>query len=91
MGVVTVDANGAMPAAAYRQFVGAPPTDPTTALSTSSASGSFTDTTATNVVSSLDPSITDLAYDMSWDTGHKATKTLMPLILLPGLAESKAV
>jgi hypothetical protein len=89
-GIATPDAAGAMPAAAYRQYAGEPPTDPTDALPTTGASGTYVDTTATNVVSTLDPSITDLAYDMSWDTGHKATKTLVPWIQLPGLALSKA-
>lgn len=89
-GLASADADGAMPAAAYRQYAGVPPTDPTTPVPTTGASGTYVDTTATNVASTLDPSITDLAYDMSWDTGHKASKILMPMILLPGLAQSKA-
>ena len=86
----TVDRAGSMPAQLYSEATGIPPTDPTTPLPTTGSTGVFVDTTATNVASTLDPSITDLAYDMSWDTGHKASKILMPFLLIPGLAQSKA-
>lgn len=86
----TVDSSGLMPAQLYSEAVGVPPTDPTTPIPTTGASGVFVDTTATNVASTLDPTITDLAYDMSWDTGHKASKILVPFLMIPGLAQSKA-
>jgi pimeloyl-ACP methyl ester carboxylesterase len=80
----TRDRSGAMPAAAYRQYAGEPPTDPTDELH--AETGTFTSATAT-LASSIDPSITNLAYKRVHLPG--ATE-YVPLIVIPGFAQSYA-
>lgn len=85
----TVDARGAMPADAYREHVGEPATDPTTAISTTGASGSYYEASST-CTSALTPAINDLAFDVCVDMGHLADKDLVILLVVPGLGLSKA-
>ena len=86
----TVDNAGTMPADAYQQFVGIPPTDPSSAISTTGASGTYSEATVTNVTSSLDSSITSLSYDRCHDTGHAGSHKLVPTILFPGFGQAKS-
>lgn len=65
-----------------------PPTDPTDPISTTGASGTYSEASVNTVVSSLDPSITNLAYQRCHDTGHAATKTLLPILYIPGLGQA---
>jgi len=78
------DRAGAMPAAAFAAFAGVPPTDPTAELTTET--GTFTSATAT-IASSIDASITDLAYKRVHLPG--ATE-YVPLVVIPGFAQSYA-
>ena len=80
----TRDRAGAMPAEAYRAFAGESATDPTAELATET--GTFTSATAT-LASSIDPSITDLAYKRVHLPG--ATE-YVPLVVIPGFAQSYA-
>ena len=73
-----------MPAELYRVYVGAPGTDPTTEVP--SVAGSYTTVTAT-LASSIDPSITDLAYKRVHIAG---AAEYLPLIVIPGLGQSLA-
>lgn len=82
------DAFGFMPKEAYQQFASVPPTNPTAAIPTTGASGSFTEVDVTNVTSSIDSSITNLGYKRCNDTGHAAASKLVPTLLFGGFGQS---
>lgn len=66
-----------------------PPSDPTTAPSTAGASGTYSEATAT-VTSTLDSSITNLAYDRCANAGHAGTSKGVPFLLFPGFSQTKS-
>lgn len=85
---VTVDRAGRATAAMYREHAGEPSTDPTAAIPTTGASGSYYTASGT-CASTITPAITDLAFDVCVDTGHLADKEIVILIVVPGLGLSK--
>ena len=88
--LATPNRRGAMPADAYASYAGVAPTDPTSDISTTGASGSYSEATVTGLTSSIDSSVTTLAYDRCHDTGHAGTAKLIPTILYPGFDQTKA-
>lgn len=82
------DINGIMPKEAYQQYASTPPTNPTAAIPTTGASGSFTEVDVTTVTSTIDPTITNLGYKRCHDTGHAATSKLVPTLLFAGFGQS---
>lgn len=82
----TIDEDGVMPAAAYRDFAGEPPTPPTTAPPLLAfASGTWSEATVTNVAATTGPTVADLTYRRCHSLGHVTAGTVMrPLVLLPG-------
>ena len=80
------DNAGAMPADAYRDFTGVPPTPPTTAPPLLAfASGTWSEATVTNVAATTGPTVADLTYRRCHSLGHVTAGTVMrPLVLLPG-------
>lgn len=88
-GVATAIRAGLLSAALYGSLVGVPPTDPTTALSTAGASGTYQSGTGT-VTSTLDGKT--LQFDWLFDIGHGLTtgKELVSFVVCPGFAQAKA-
>lgn len=82
----TIDEDGVMPAAAYRDFAGEPPTPPTAAPPLLAfASGTWSEATVTNVAATTGPTVADLTYRRCHSLGHVTAGTVMrPLVLLPG-------
>ena len=87
---VTVDADGTMPAAAYRDYIGAPPTRPTTAPpSLAYASGTWSEATVNNVSATRGPTVSNLTYTRCHSLGHVTAGTVMrAVVLLPGFGGS---
>lgn len=82
------DVAGIMPPEAFQQFAATPPTDPTTAIPTTGATGAYTEVDVTNVTSSIDPSITNLGYKRCHDNGHAAAAKLVPTLLFAGFGQN---
>lgn len=71
-----------------QEYLSVSPTDPTDAISTAGSSGTFTEVTVSTVTSSIDPSITNLAYRRIYDNGHAAPGKLIPAILFAGFGNN---
>lgn len=84
----TPDQRGSMSAEAYQAFSATPPTDNTSAIPTDGATGVYTEVDVTNVVSSIDPSITNLGYKRCYDNGHAGTGKLVLTSLFAGFLQN---
>ncbi|MFO0588849.1 MAG: hypothetical protein U0441_14965 [Polyangiaceae bacterium] len=79
----------ALSSVAISAVLNASPIDPTTAISTVGASGTYSEATVTNLVSSLDSTINNMSYDRCHDTGHAGTAKLVPTLLYPGFGQAR--
>lgn len=86
---VTSGRSGLMPPALYAELTGEPPTDPSAEISTAGATGSYIETSVTNIASSLDSSVTGIRARTCYSTRHVAGQaTLVPTLFFPGLNRS---
>ena len=86
--VADADADGLMPAAAYRAWAEVPPSDKTDPIPTTGASGVYNTGTLT-VASSID-SIANLSVDRCYDTGHAAADKLVLCVVFQGFEQPKS-
>jgi pimeloyl-ACP methyl ester carboxylesterase len=86
--VATVDADGLMPAEAYQAFVGAPATDPTAAVATTGATGTYGEASSVSFTTSLDSIAA--TYDRCHSLGHVGSGKLVTTVILQGFGVGKA-
>lgn len=80
----TSDSEGLMPKEVHQRLMGVPATDPTDEICTTGAADTYTEGTVTGVVSSIDPSVTNLSYRYCFNNGHAKAGNLIVLVLLAG-------
>jgi pimeloyl-ACP methyl ester carboxylesterase len=83
-GAATVDSDGTLSDELYQELTGTPPTDPTSAIATTGATGTYSEATVTNVTSSIDSSVMTISYDRCHSLGHVGTAKLVPTLLFHG-------
>jgi hypothetical protein len=87
-GPATADHAGTESAAEAAAFLGTAPTDPTDAIATTGATGTYSEGTVSNVVSTIDPTITTIAYARCHSLGHVGTGKLVPFLFYPGFGQA---
>lgn len=87
-GVATADASGLMPAAAFSAFAGEAPTDPTTDVPTTGATGTYDEASSVAFTTSLDS--ISATYKRCHSLGHVGAAKLLPVAICPGFGVSAA-